>query len=116
MGLHPNQEILGAVQQGMCSQVDDANPFEATDTKRFMGWQQGHDRMARGSRQQQEYDNLSWWRKAKCWAGFHVYNLTRVPGRPHINPVMGNIDRRDFIIKKYSCAYCPATFFIGLDG
>ena len=106
MSLHPNQAILGAVQLGFCADLETANPYEPEDKKRYLGWEQGHKRAIEEHRQRQKYDNLSLFRKVLCGIGIHKYNLTHVPGRPHIDPKTGNIDRRDPIIKKYTCVYC----------
>ena len=116
MSLHPNQIILGAVQEGKCSNIDDINPYEISDKKRYMGWEQGHKTTIKEYKEQQKYNNLSFFRKVICKMGFHKYKLKCVPGRPHINPITNNIDRHDPIIKKYKCIYCSATYFIGLNG
>lgn len=58
--------------------------------------------------------NPSLIRRIVCKIGFHKYSLKYIPGRPHINPKTGNIDRRDPIIEKYTCIYCDDTYFLGL--
>lgn len=100
MALHPDQTILGAVQEGACASPNDTNPYEAEDKKRYLGWQQGHESAIKEYQQQQRYSNISLFRKILCKIGWHKYNLTRVPGRPHINPKTSNIDRRDPILLK----------------
>ncbi len=114
MPLHPDQTILGAVQIGTCADVSAVNPYEPKDKKRYLGWEQGHERAIKEYQQQQKYNNLSLFRKAMCIIGFHKHSLKLIPGRPHINPKTGNIDKRDPIIKKYTCVYCDDVCFIGL--
>ena len=116
MSLHPNQIILGAVQIGKCSDINDINPYNISNKKKYMGWEQGHETVIKEYKEQQKYNNLSFFRKFLCKIGFHKYSLKCIPGRPHINSINNNIDRRDPIIKKYKCIYCPATHFIDLDG
>lgn len=113
MTLHPDQVILGAVQEGTCADVNDANPYEPEDKKRFLGWEQGHKRAIEEYEQQQKHDSLSLSRTIKCKLGFHNYILKKIPGRPHIDP-KGTITRRDPIIKKYTCVYCDNVYFLGL--
>ena len=114
MGLQPNQVILGAVQQGKCSDPDDINPFDIADRKRHAGWEQGHKSMVADLVMRQKYNDVPVWQKIKCKIGLHKYNLSHVPGRPHIrnNRIIG----RDPIIKKYTCIHCPAVYFVGLSG
>ncbi len=112
--LHPNQEILGAVQLGACADLSDVNPYEPEDKKKYLGWQQGHSRVIEENQLQQKRVGSSWFRKLMCKLGIHKYNLKRVPGRPHINPQTGNIDRRDPIIEKYTCICCSDVYFLGL--
>lgn len=111
--LHPNQEILGAVQLGACADLNDTNPYEPDDKKRYAGWEQGHSNVIEEHRHRQEWDNVSWFRKIMCKVGFHKHRLKRIPGRPHIDPKTGNIDRRDPIIEKYTCL-CGDIYFLGL--
>ena len=111
--LHPNQEILGAVQEGTCAEFGNTNPYEPEDKKRYLGWEQGYKNVVREHKEQQEWANTSRWQKLKCRLGFHKYILKKIPGRPHINP-KGEIDRRDPIIKKYTCICCNDVYFIGL--
>ena len=113
--LHPNQVILGAVQLGICSEINDANPYEPEDDKRQLGWKQGHSRVIEEHQQYQRWDKASWLRKILCKVGFHKYHLKRIPGRPHIDPKTSNIDRRDLIIEKYICI-CGDIYFSGLSG
>lgn len=113
MTLHPNQTILGAVQLGTCADLNTTNPYEPEDKKRYLGWEEGHQRAIKEHQQQQKY-NPSFFRSVLCKIGFHQYSLRRIPGRPHINPKTGNIDRRDPIIKKYTCVFCNDVYFIGL--
>ena len=108
------QEIVAVIQEGRCSGVNGTNPYAPEDRKRYLGWEYGHERTVTEHRQKQQHDDLPLWRKLLCKIGFHEYALKRVPGRPHIknNRIVG----RDPIIKKYSCVYCPAVYFVGLDG
>ena len=114
MALHPDQTILGAVQLGTCAEADEVNPYQSDDKKRYLGWEQGHKRAIANFQQEQQWDNLSLFRKLMCKIGIHKYSLKRIPGRPHIDPKSGNIDRRDPIVKKYTCVYCDDVYFIGL--
>ena len=114
MGLHPNQTILSAVQEGTCSAIDDINPYETGDKKRYLGWQQGHENVTREHQQQQKYNESSLLRRLLCKIGLHKYQCKHIPGRPHINPKTGEMDRRDPIIKKYTCICCDYTYFVGL--
>lgn len=111
--LQPSQVILGAVQLGACADLDDINPYEPEDKKRYLGWEQGHSRVIKEHRQQQIRDSASWFRKIMCRIGFHKHHLKRIPGRPHIDPETGNVDKRDPIIEKYTCV-CGDIYFIGL--
>lgn len=113
MVLHPDQTILEAVQLGTCAAPDDTNPYKPEDKKRFLGWEEGHKRSIEEHEREQKYNSLSFFRKIKCKIGFHKYKLKRISGRPHINPKTHSIDRRDPIIKKYTCIYCDETYFIG---
>lgn len=113
MSLHPNQTILSAVQLGMCSNPNDTNPYEPEDKKKHLGWEQGHERVVEEHQRQQKYNKLPLSRKILCKIGIHKYSLSRIPGRPHVNPKTGNIDRRDPIIKKYTCD-CGDVYFLGL--
>jgi len=114
MALHPDQMILGAVQLGRCASLDDTNPYEPKDKKRYFGWQQGHESAIEEYRQQQKYNNAPSFRKILCKIGWHKYSLKHIPGRPHIDPKTSNIDRRDPIIEKYTCVYCNDVYFTGL--
>jgi len=116
MGLHPNQEILGAVQLGTCAGINDTNPYQPEDKKKYFGWKQGHERAIENHQEYLRWKNAPWYRKAMCKIGAHKYSLKRIPGRPHIDPKTGNIDGRNPIIKKYTCIYCPDTRFVGLGG
>lgn len=111
--LHPDQAILGAVQLGACADLNETNPYEPEDKKRHLGWKQGHSRVIEEHRQYRRWDNVSWFRKILCRIRIHRYTLKRIPGRPHIDPKTGNIDRRDPIIKKYTCV-CGDVYFLGL--
>ena len=115
MTLHPHQEILGAVQEGTCSEPNDINPYKPEDVKKYCGWKQGYENAVKDHKLQQKIDGLSLLDKLKCRIGIHKYKLKRIPGRPHINPKTGKIDRRDPIIKKYTCVRCNDTYFIGLN-
>ena len=114
--MNVDQIILGAVQEGVCAELGSTNPYKPEDKKQHAGWEQGHKRAIEDHRQREKYTSLSWFRKAKCKIGLHRYNLSKIPGRPHINPKTGDIDRRDPIIEKYTCVYCGDVYFIGLDG
>jgi hypothetical protein len=114
MGVHPNQVILGAVQVGACAALDEANPYKPEDEQRYLGWEEGHKRVVEEYYQQQRYNNASLFRKFLCSVGLHNYRLKRIPGRPHIDAKTGNIDRRDPIIKKYTCGCCGDVYFVGL--
>lgn len=116
MTLHPNQKILFAVQLGACSGLHGTNPYEPEDKKMFLGWEQGHSRVIKEHEEQQKWANASFFRNILCKVGIHKHALKRVPGRPHINPKSGDIDRRDPIIEKWTCVYCPDVYFIGLRG
>ncbi len=113
-GLHVNQDILGAVQLGACSAIDDTNPYEPEDKKRYLGWKQGHKRAVEERQQQKRWSDSSWFCKLMCKLGIHRCALTRVPGRPHIDWNTGLIDRRDPIISKYTCVCCGDVHFEGL--
>ncbi len=113
MVLHVDQTILGAVQLGECANLNDTNPYEPTDRKRYLGWQEGHKRVIAEHQQWQKHNNLSLFRKIMCKTGFHKYSLKRIPGRPHIDSKTGNINGRDSVIKKYTCD-CGAVCFEGL--
>lgn len=113
--LHPNQIILGAVQEGRCAELSDINPYTLEDRKRRLGWEQGHYRSIKEHERCQRYANLSWFRKVLCKLGVHKHILKLVPGRPHINRQTGAIDRRDPVIKRYTCD-CGDVFFVGLRG
>lgn len=116
MVLHVNQIILGAVQEGECSKLDDENPYKQNDVERYEGWKQGHKRIIQDHKQQERYANSSAWQKILCFFGVHKYNLQRIPGRPHIDCGTGLILRRDPVIEKYTCLCCGKTYFINLDG
>jgi len=111
--LHTDQVILGAVQLGACADLNDVNPYKTEDKKRYLGWQQGHSRVIEENRHQQEWEKVSWIRRVKCKIGLHQHRLKRIPGRPHIDPKTGKIDRRDPIIEKYTCI-CGDVYFLGL--
>ena len=111
-----DQIILGAVQEGMCAKPNEVNPYSPSDKKQFMGWEQGHKTAIKDYQQREKYANLSWFCKLKCLIGRHRYHLTKIPGRPHIDPKTRSIDRRDPIIEQYVCVYCDKTYFINLDG
>lgn len=114
MVLHPNQEILSAVQLGTCADLNEENPYKPRDKKRYLGWQQGHERVIEEHRLQRQRNDTSWFRKIMCKIGFHKHKLKRIPGRPHIDTQTGNIDRRDPIIEKYTCV-CGDIYFLGLS-
>lgn len=103
--LQPDQTILGAVQIGTCSDINDANPYEKKDSERYMGWEEGHNRAVEIHRLQEKWAALPLYRKILCKLSFHKYRVKLIPGRPHIGSG-GNIDRRDPIIKRYICIYC----------
>ncbi len=117
MSLQPNQEILGAVQEGECSEIDEVNPYAAEDKRKYLGWEAGHERMVAEIAQEEKWGNLSWYRKLRCRLGIHKYKMKRVRGRPHINPKLegpSKIDGRDPVVKKYTCIFCGDVYFIGL--
>ncbi len=111
MVLHVNQDILGAVQKGECSELNDTNPYEAEDIKRFEGWKQGHKRVVAEQEQIQKWNATSFFRKILCKIGIHKDKLSKIPGRPHIKD--GKIVSRDSIIKKFTCIHCDNVHFIG---
>jgi hypothetical protein len=104
--LHPNQDILGAVQEGRCSGLSDANPYEPDDKKRYLGWEEGHKAVIKNHKLQIKWNGLPWYRKLLCKIGFHDYRYKLVPGRPHYNPQTRQIDRRDPIIRVPICKHC----------
>ncbi len=107
------QAIIGTIQEGRCADIAETNPYVHEDQKKRLAWEYGHESTVKEHQQQQRHDSLSVWRKLLCKVGLHKYNLKRVPGRPHIkdNEIVG----RDPIINKYTCIYCPATYFVGLN-
>ncbi len=111
MGLHVNQDILGAVQRGECSEPNDKNPYEVTDLKRFEGWKQGHKSVVTEQEQMQRWGKTPLLRKVLCKVGIHKDKLQKIPGRPHIKA--GKIVARDPVIKKFTCIYCGNVHFIG---
>ncbi len=115
MVLHVNQTILGEVQIGRCSGLDDVNPYEPQDRKRYLGWEQGHKTMIESHRQHKKHKAMPWYRKILCQIGVHKYTLKLIPGRPRIGFQTGLSIGRDPIIKKYVCD-CGDTYFIGLGG
>ena len=108
------QAIIGTIQEGRCADISDTNPYSPEDKKKHLAWGYGHERTVGEHEQQQKYACLPFWRKALCKIGLHKYTLKRIPGRPRIkdNEIVG----RDPIINKYTCIYCPAVYFVGLNG
>lgn len=114
MSLHVNQEILGAVQQGQCSELNDENPYSQEDKKKFAGWKEGHSEVVARQAKLQKYLKFSGWRHFLCAIGFHKYYPKLVPGRPKVRGC--KIVGRDPLIKKFVCSCCSDVYFIGLAG
>ena len=111
-----DQAILGAVQEGICANINDTNPYNPDDKKKYIGWDQGHKTAIRDHQQRENYAEHSWFRKLLCKLGKHRGFVTKIPGRPHIDYKTGNIVSRDPIITKYTCSCCGEVRFINLDG